>query len=156
MENLKWQDVKEKINTYDFSMIHQRLTLIEKWKQTDAWNAIDQYRRFLYLQAKYSNQHALPPSKEIDEVWHAHILHTEDYTAFCQEIFGQYFHHRPELPTALSSVITDGFERTQSLHYQEFGDYLYQIRSRSAKKCLKDFLIKLSQPLKIVTRFVQC
>ena len=35
------------------------------------------------------------PSKEIDEVWHQHILDTEKYMTDCQEVFGRYVHHFP-------------------------------------------------------------
>ena len=31
----------------------------------------------------------------IDEMWHNFILFTKEYTRFCDEHFGQYFHHLP-------------------------------------------------------------
>lgn len=31
----------------------------------------------------------------IDEMWHSFILHTLDYTLFCQKFFGRYMHHKP-------------------------------------------------------------
>jgi hypothetical protein len=33
--------------------------------------------------------------KPLDEMWHAFILHTEDYGAFCDRYFGRMIHHRP-------------------------------------------------------------
>ena len=39
------------------------------------------------------NEHAV--SDSIDPFWHAHILHTKEYIAFGQRIFGQYVHHEP-------------------------------------------------------------
>lgn len=38
---------------------------------------------------------ALLPSDPVDEFWHAHILHTEQYAAFCERNFGYFVHHRP-------------------------------------------------------------
>jgi hypothetical protein len=36
------------------------------------------------------------PSKVVDEAWHAFILMSREYTAFCQKAFGRYLHHTPE------------------------------------------------------------
>lgn len=38
--------------------------------------------------------HAMP-SKAVDALWHAFILDTTAYHAFCQNAFGSYFHHIP-------------------------------------------------------------
>ena len=35
--------------------------------------------------------------REIDEMWHEFILFTKDYTAFCQQYFGEYLHHFPNI-----------------------------------------------------------
>lgn len=40
-----------------------------------------------------NNQHAV--SDVIDPFWHAHILHTKQYMAFGERVFGQYIHHTP-------------------------------------------------------------
>jgi hypothetical protein len=37
----------------------------------------------------------LAPSKLVDHGWHAFILHTVDYAAFCQRIAGRFVHHVP-------------------------------------------------------------
>jgi hypothetical protein len=39
------------------------------------------------------NKHAV--SDAIDPFWHAHILHTARYIAFCNAVFGQYIQHEP-------------------------------------------------------------
>jgi hypothetical protein len=52
-----------------------------------------------------TNEHAV--SDVIDPFWHAHILHTKEYIAFCDEVFGQYVHHEPldhALPDRLRHV----------------------------------------------------
>ncbi|MFC7866532.1 glycine-rich domain-containing protein [Streptomyces murinus] len=38
---------------------------------------------------------SLAPSKLVDYGWHAFILHTVDYAAFCQRIVGRFVHHVP-------------------------------------------------------------
>ncbi|MET9123036.1 hypothetical protein [Streptomyces sp. NPDC004528] len=37
----------------------------------------------------------LAPSKLVDYGWHAFILHTVDYAAFCQKVVGRFVHHVP-------------------------------------------------------------
>ncbi|KAL7528541.1 hypothetical protein ACHAWF_005196 [Thalassiosira exigua] len=38
------------------------------------------------------------PSKRIDEMWHAHILSTREYLAFCdRHNGGEYLHHDPTM-----------------------------------------------------------
>ena len=69
---------------------------------------------------------SLPPSYEIDEVWHAHILHTKEYMDFCLELFGKYLHHQPHLSSEASSMkeLEQLFEKTQDLYNHEFGTYI--------------------------------
>lgn len=51
--------------------------------------------------AKCWNPHAststllFQPSPFVDQVWHAHILNTHDYKAFCKQVFGHFMHHIP-------------------------------------------------------------
>jgi uncharacterized membrane protein YgcG len=37
----------------------------------------------------------LSPPKPVDAAWHAFILHTRDYEAYCKERFGRVIHHQP-------------------------------------------------------------
>ncbi|MGQ3891353.1 hypothetical protein [Legionella sp. CNM-4043-24] len=58
------------------------------------------------------------PLLELDKLWHAFILHTREYSAFCQTHFGQYFHHDIETigaehqqdPEELSDFLHDCYE----------------------------------------------
>lgn len=40
------------------------------------------------------------PSRAVDDAWHAFILMTREYHAFCEEAFGSYLHHAPEATMA--------------------------------------------------------
>src|SRR3569832_2225713 len=53
--------------------------------------ALKQYFAVALLDPK--NEHAV--SDAIDPFWHAHILHTRRYAAFCQDVYGQFIHHAP-------------------------------------------------------------
>lgn len=126
------QQSKVVIDSVDLSEVIERLVHIDKWKKNDAIEACKQYRHFLYLKKKYGDKYELPPSKDIDEAWHAHILHTEDYVNFCNEAFGGYLHHHPHTKKNALSIdqLAELFEKqTQHLYKQEFGDYIYAVRT---------------------------
>jgi len=125
---------KKLIDKSDFTPIINRLTIIERWSKRDAEEVCKQYRNFLYLNKKYGQQFSLPPSKDIDHAWHAHILYTEFYNDFCNQIFGGYFHHRPHRgfagAEAAKKIKDDFFNNTQRLYFEEFGAYIYEIRPK--------------------------
>jgi hypothetical protein len=52
------------------------------------------YVRFVALAASHDDG-AIELSQKVDDFWHAHILFTEDYAAFCQAVAGRFLHHRP-------------------------------------------------------------
>ena len=54
------------------------------------------YLKFLMLcKAEPNVRHE--PEKDVDQYWHAHILHTKQYTADCQRYFGYFLHHNPNV-----------------------------------------------------------
>ena len=59
--------------------------------------AVDEYRKFLGLILLENGGFAMT-SPEVDEVWHTHILFTQDYSQFCNAVFGHYLHHVPNTP----------------------------------------------------------
>jgi len=74
--------------------LEERLARKLGWSEERIADALANYRNFLWLSSLDQSQHHAP-SEDVDEVWHAHILHTHDYIAFCDEYFGRYFHHVP-------------------------------------------------------------
>lgn len=96
------------------------------------------------MRKKYSEQD-LPPSQDIDEVWHAHILHSKEYTDFCKLVFGDYLHHNPGQEDG--EYFQKNFEtQTQELYKKEFGNYIYAVRPIAIKvlfsRWLKSFVKK--------------
>lgn len=43
---------------------------------------------------------AVSPSPEVDALWHAFILDTRVYAAWCEERYGRFIHHVPDVATA--------------------------------------------------------
>lgn len=82
------------------------------------------YRRFFYLLCRYPDE-GLVPTKEIDEIWHNHILFTKRYHRDCQAIAGRYLHHTPDDPDCPNDeLMQHGFERTKARYKQTFGEAL--------------------------------
>lgn len=117
-----------------------------KWNKTSIYTVIKQYKKFLYLKRKYKEDY-LPPSKEIDIVWHAHILHTKRYIQFCDNIFGYYLHHNP-MPNSSHVDMKKAFDNTQRLYYQEFGEHISQINHWFCNIAIffKKIIRKLTKP----------
>ena len=62
--------------------------------------------------AKEKKHGALSPTIVIDQAWHAHVLHTRRYEAFCNKYFGRFVHHNPE---AGFETVTPQLEVTRKL-----------------------------------------
>jgi hypothetical protein len=53
-----------------------------------------EYRRFLGLVVLNPNK-AYGMAGDVDELWHDHILDTQDYLSMCREVVGGIVHHCP-------------------------------------------------------------
>ena len=92
---------------------------LPRWTQADAAVCEDLYKKFLLLQKIHPGL-PLVPTKEIDEFWHNHILHTKQYHHDCQQIFGHYFHHQPASQQENPQQLVDDYARTRQLFFAEF------------------------------------
>jgi hypothetical protein len=82
------------------------------------------YRRFLKLCAMYPGK-SIVPSKDLDPVWHTHILDTAKYEDDCRTVFGFTLHHFPYLGLRGEADITawqNNFQETLTLYEQHFGE----------------------------------
>ena len=138
-------DVKRKIASLDFSELKNKLVTRHGWLQSEANEAEHQYRRYMYLCAKYPERN-LPPSEDIDEFWHHHILDTNRYFKDCQSIYGDYKHHYPYFGVDATTNLDDlanAFEETQRLCLQEFSETMPVVRPQHwFRKFLKYYLLK--------------
>lgn len=127
------EEAKRYIDSIDFSQIIHKMVTRDGWLRSDALKVCQFYRNYLYLRRKYGDAYPLPPSKEIDEMWHHHILDTKKYHQDCLAIFGTFHHHYPYFGFDEKSTENDlmkAFEDTQNLYSQEFnGQKIYKIRN---------------------------
>src|SRR3989338_2769153 len=94
--NPSLEEAKAYIYAIDFSMVIDKIVTTKGWKKADVLKICALYRNFLFLNKKYELERGqLPPSEEIDEFWHNHILDTKKYHHDCDNIFGFYLHHYP-------------------------------------------------------------
>jgi hypothetical protein len=89
----------------------------------DADRLVELYRRWLILILRHPNAHIVP-TRNIDTVWHTHILDTAKYAADCQHVFGFPLHHFPYLGLRGAedeARLRDYFTTTRELFEHEFG-----------------------------------
>jgi len=80
--------------TYSNEAVIQRIEREEGVDRETARAWFGEMLVFLDLCAR-SNDVTAPP-KQVDVAWHAFLLHSRDYDAYCQERFGRVIHHQPD------------------------------------------------------------
>ncbi len=86
-------DFEFDLPTANFSF-SDRLSRENGWSLYFALQAIQEYKKFMYLIAQSAEP--LTPSDQIDQVWHLHLLYTKSYWEdFCKNTIGKEIHHGP-------------------------------------------------------------
>jgi len=49
----------------------------------------------VFLDLCAQSDKVLSPPTDVDKAWHAFLLHSRDYEAYCNERFGKVIHHQP-------------------------------------------------------------
>jgi len=118
------EESKKLIDELNLTPMIERVMKEKRWTRRMAEVAAQYYRNFLFLSKKYGDQD-FGPTEQIDEIWHAHILYTQEYHRDCEKIFGYYLHHQPERGEE-KSAMSGGLAVLQQLHKQEFGFPIYE------------------------------
>jgi hypothetical protein len=125
------EGARENINYIDCTMIKEKLMLGPEegglgWNSETADKVEEKYKMWLFLKRKYENE-LVPPSRDIDVFWHAHILDTHAYFRDTAAIFGKYLHHYPYFGLrgkADRQKLVNAFENTKRLFREEYGEEL--------------------------------
>jgi hypothetical protein len=96
------------------------------------------YRKFLGLAAKYPDVE-LSPARDIDEVWHLHMLQPRAYSEDCNRIFGSILDHdagfgkdsEPQYQELLGV-----FDRTAALWNSEYAESYVTDGNAEVVKCI--------------------
>lgn len=97
ISHLSEHSLLSKFENLDLESVIIKLTHpkdVHQWSREKAEYAVSQYKKFLFLNALYPEQE-LVPTREIDDVWHVHILDTEKYRNDCQYLFDRFLDHYP-------------------------------------------------------------
>ncbi|MEO1401984.1 MAG: hypothetical protein AAFV72_12150 [Cyanobacteria bacterium J06635_1] len=116
----------ERLSDIDFGPIAFKLMHPEGgdgWTLERVTRAVELYRRFLFLNYLYDDR-PIVPSREIDQVWHTHILDTAKYREDCDTLFGRFMDHWPYFGMRDADErqqLNDAFAETQALFEKHFG-----------------------------------
>src|SRR5713101_6231111 len=101
LTNRPVEQVMAAIRALDLEPIKLRVMdpeLGEGWTREYAESVERAYRNYLTMLVKHPEDiEEIVVSKDVDEFWHAHILHTMKYTEDCEKVFGTYLHHSPDI-----------------------------------------------------------
>ncbi|BAZ09315.1 peptidase [Calothrix sp. NIES-4071] len=93
------------------------------WNHKQVSQGIERYKMFLYLIYLYPNR-TIIPTREIDTVWHYHILDTHKYAYDCEFLFGYFLHHNPNFDyesETLKLAWLEAIAETIALSAEHFG-----------------------------------
>ncbi len=116
------------IRALDLESVKQRVMdaeLGEGWTREYAESVEGAYRNYLTMLVKHPEAFEdIVVSKDVDEFWHTHILHTMKYTEDCEKVFGKYLHHNPHVGERTPADVERKAAvagKTRRLYQQEFG-----------------------------------
>ena len=117
--------VKSRIEGLDVRPLIEVLTRKQPdgpcWTNDRAELAVEEYKKFLVLNALYPDDRIVP-SRLVDDVWHTHILDTRKYAADCENLLGFFLHHFPYFGQRGDADQRDSaYETTNLLYEREFG-----------------------------------
>jgi len=123
------EQLHKAVEALDFSKLRYKHTQSDEKEMTEQdWNKAErEYRRFLSLKCWYPKE-SLVPSKEIDKIWHAHILDTRAYRDDCLQLFGHFMDHYPYFGIFGDEdyqMLVEAFSKTKELYEQHFGSWPY-------------------------------
>ena len=108
------------IQNLDLSTVRERLLQKKGWTAEYADRLIEEYREYLALFYFHPGEELVPPTQDLDDVWHEHILDTRRYAEDCRMVFGRFIHHVPGLEQGTDRH-AEGLSRTRRHWWQRFG-----------------------------------
>jgi hypothetical protein len=110
----------DRMMAYDHPALRERMQVKYGWSPEKTVELFGEMKKFMYLCA--TNDGAMAPPEDIDEIWHNFILFTGDYADYCQDTVGMFLHHQPL--TVAQRAQSDGSMITNTLDAarRAFGD----------------------------------
>ncbi|MDD9899649.1 MAG: hypothetical protein OXT65_01570 [Alphaproteobacteria bacterium] len=98
-----------------------RLARENNWTHDYALRVVEEYKKFTYLAC--TSKHKMPPSDEVDQAWHLHLLYTYSYWGeFCNNVLQKKLHHGPTKGGKTEGEkFLKSYVATKALYKEEFG-----------------------------------
>lgn len=124
---LQNKDLWNRIEAFAFDKADAVFTFSDRLARENGWTkqfaeqAIEEYRRFIYLAA--TARVPVTPSDIVDQVWHLHLTFTRSYwQELCDGVLGKQIHHGPTLGGAQEDRKYRGqYAATLERYREEFG-----------------------------------
>lgn len=115
--------IEMEVGSLDIDHICDRVMNERRWAPAKVQEVKNRYLRFLILSVTV--EEVIIPSKDIDAIWHEHILDTEVYERDCMGCFGFILHHHPGYGTkdqAEAQKLREQYERTCAIYAEHYGE----------------------------------
>jgi hypothetical protein len=108
----------------------------EGWTQNDAVHALHRYERFLRLVAAHPGV-PQAPTRDIDEMWHLHMLSPKAYHDDCMRLFGEVLDHDGGFGKGdgEAPMLQVTFEQTAKMWLAMYGEPYTDTPSSQFTKC---------------------
>jgi hypothetical protein len=111
----------------------------KSWTRTDAAQALRRYERFLCLIAAHPG---IPqaPTRDIDEMWHLHMLSPRAYHHDCMRLFGDILDHDGGFGKGEGEAaqLQATFEQTARMWQEMYGEPYVATSEQQSTKCWHD------------------
>ena len=107
-------DFDRPFSEYGFSV---RLAAENYWTENFAREAIEEYKKFMFLAA--TSNEMVSPSPIVDIVWHQHLIFTQSYHDFCT-ILGKHIDHVPSTHSRAQFQRFEKAKNTTAILYREY------------------------------------
>lgn len=106
-------------SSLNLTLIQQKVAIEENWTPAYTDRVVEEYYRFLYI---VINGNRGSPSRDVDKMWHMHILDTRKYMSDCSKFFGvAYLHHRPSYTVNERIENAEAFDSFMKVYRNLFG-----------------------------------
>jgi hypothetical protein len=115
------QTNNEQDNTFNKARLIRHCMKEYKWAESQASNAVQRYEKLFRLFGKGAS---VVPTKEIDDVWHLHMLDPISYYASCMAYHGKIIGHNPALESSEEekSNLHSQFLKTAEIWKEAYGE----------------------------------
>ncbi len=112
------RSIPHNIEAYDNAKVRTRFGEYYDLSEGEVDKIFTAMKVFLFVSHRYMMEtgkrlRIVDETFVIDEMWHNFVLFTEDYHAFCHEMFGEFYHHTPAVTNVETISIDELSEQLQ-------------------------------------------